>query len=84
MKKSYKVCTLPGDGIGPEVIALAEGVKVLDRRGGDVPASTFDLRRTRSSAALRSTTCGDPLARRPRWPRPGRPTRCCWRAVGGP
>ena len=27
VKKSYKVCTLPGDGIGPEVIA--EGKKVL-------------------------------------------------------
>ena len=27
MKKSYKVCTLPGDGIGPEIIA--EGKKVL-------------------------------------------------------
>ncbi len=27
VKKSYKVCTLPGDGIGPEIIA--EGKKVL-------------------------------------------------------
>ena len=27
MKKTYKICCLPGDGIGPEIIA--EGVKVL-------------------------------------------------------
>ena len=27
VKKSYKVCCLPGDGIGPEIIA--EGKKIL-------------------------------------------------------
>lgn len=31
MTTSYKVCLLPGDGIGPEIIA--EGVKVLDAVG---------------------------------------------------
>ena len=29
--KTYRICTLPGDGIGPEIIA--EGVKVLDAVG---------------------------------------------------
>ena len=28
MAQTYKICLLPGDGIGPEIIA--EGVKVLD------------------------------------------------------
>ncbi len=31
MMKSYKICTLPGDGIGPEI--MAEGVKVLNAVG---------------------------------------------------
>ena len=31
MTKSYKICTLPGDGIGPEI--MAEGVKVLNAAG---------------------------------------------------
>ncbi len=31
MTKSYKICTLPGDGIGPEI--MAEGVKVLNAVG---------------------------------------------------
>ena len=35
--KSFKICLLPGDGIGPEI--LAEALKVLDRI-----ASQFDLR----------------------------------------
>ena len=34
MTKTYKICTLPGDGIGPEIIA--EGVKVLNARGREV------------------------------------------------
>ena len=29
--KTYRICLLPGDGIGPEIIA--EGVKVLDAVG---------------------------------------------------
>ena len=31
VKKTYKICCLPGDGIGPEI--MAEGVKVLDAVG---------------------------------------------------
>ncbi len=31
MTKSYKICTLPGDGIGPEI--MAEGVKILNAVG---------------------------------------------------
>ena len=31
MTKRYKICTLPGDGIGPEI--MAEGVKVLNAVG---------------------------------------------------
>ena len=31
MAQTYKICTLPGDGIGPEIIA--EGVKVLNAIG---------------------------------------------------
>ncbi|OUP11059.1 3-isopropylmalate dehydrogenase [Collinsella sp. An2] len=31
MKKTYKICLLPGDGIGPEIIA--EGVKVMNAVG---------------------------------------------------
>ena len=31
MTKNYQICLLPGDGIGPEIIA--EGVKVLDAVG---------------------------------------------------
>ena len=31
MTKTYKICTLPGDGIGPEI--MAEGVKVLKALG---------------------------------------------------
>ena len=31
MAENYTICLLPGDGIGPEIIA--EGVKVLDAVG---------------------------------------------------
>ena len=31
MTRTYNICLLPGDGIGPEIIA--EGVKVLDAVG---------------------------------------------------
>ena len=33
VKKTYKICCLPGDGIGPEVIA--EGKKVININGQD-------------------------------------------------
>ena len=29
MSKTYKICLLPGDGIGPEIVA--EAVKVLEK-----------------------------------------------------
>ena len=39
MAQTYKICTLPGDGIGPEIIA--EGVKVLNAIGEKYEA-TFE------------------------------------------
>ena len=39
MAQTYKICTLPGDGIGPEIIA--EGVKVLNAIGEKYDA-TFE------------------------------------------
>ncbi len=45
MSKTYKICLLPGDGIGPEVIA--ESVKVLD---AIAEKSTFNLEYTTANA----------------------------------
>lgn len=57
VKKTYKICCLPGDGIGPEVIA--EGKKVLaavgKRAGVDFQFEDYLI----GGAAI--DACGDPL-----------------------
>lgn len=57
VKKTYKICCLPGDGIGPEIIA--EGKKVLaavgKRYGVDFQCEDALI----GGAAI--DTCGDPL-----------------------
>lgn len=57
VKKSYKICCLPGDGIGPEVIA--EGKKVLAAVGKRVGVEFAFEDRLIGGAAI--DTCGDPL-----------------------
>ena len=57
MKKSYKVCTLPGDGIGPEVIA--EGKKVLAAVGARAGVEFICEDALIGGAAIGA--CADPL-----------------------
>lgn len=57
VKKSYKICCLPGDGIGPEVIA--EGKKVLAAVGKRVGVEFAFEDRPIGGAAI--DACGDPL-----------------------
>ena len=57
MKKSYKVCTLPGDGIGPEVIA--EGKKVLAAVGARAGVEFICEDALIGGAAI--DACADPL-----------------------
>ena len=57
VKKSYKICCLPGDGIGPEVIA--EGKKVLAAVGKRVGVEFAFEDRLIGGAAI--DACGDPL-----------------------
>lgn len=57
VKKSYKICCLPGDGIGPEVIA--EGEKVLAAVGKRAGVEFAFEDRLIGGAAI--DACGDPL-----------------------
>ena len=57
VKKSYKVCTLPGDGIGPEVIA--EGKKVLAAVGARAGVELICEDALIGGAAI--DACADPL-----------------------
>lgn len=57
VKKSYKICCLPGDGIGPEVIA--EGKKVLAAVGKRVGVDFAFEDHLIGGAAV--DACGDPL-----------------------
>lgn len=57
VKKSYKVCTLPGDGIGPEVIA--EGKKVLAAVGARAGVEFICEDALIGGAAI--DACADPL-----------------------
>lgn len=57
VKKSYKVCTLPGDGIGPEVIA--EGKKVLAAVGKRAGVEFAFEDHLIGGAAI--DACGNPL-----------------------
>lgn len=57
VKKSYKICCLPGDGIGPEVIA--EGKKVLAAVGKRVGVDFQFEDLLIGGAAI--DACGDPL-----------------------
>ena len=57
VKKSYKICCLPGDGVGPEVIA--EGKKVLAAVGKRVGVEFAFEDRLIGGAAI--DACGDPL-----------------------
>ncbi|MBM6683848.1 3-isopropylmalate dehydrogenase [Collinsella intestinalis] len=57
MKKTYQICCLPGDGIGPEIIA--EGKKVLDAVGARYGV-TFACEDTLIGGAA-IDTCGNPL-----------------------
>ena len=57
VKKSYKICCLPGDGIGPEVIA--EGKKVLAAVGKRAGVEFVFEDHLIGGAAI--DACGDPL-----------------------
>ena len=57
VKKSYRVCTLPGDGIGPEVIA--EGKKVLAAVGARAGVEFICEDALIGGAAI--DACADPL-----------------------
>ena len=57
VKKSYKICCLPGDGIGPEVIA--EGKKVLAAVGKRAGVEFTFEDHLIGGAAI--DACGDPL-----------------------
>ena len=55
--KSFKICLLAGDGIGPEIIA--EAVKVLDKIGAKYDTSFTYNEALIGGAAI--DACGDPL-----------------------
>ena len=55
--KTYKICCLPGDGIGPEVIA--EGKKVLAAVGAKADVEFIFQDHLIGGAAI--DACGDPL-----------------------
>ena len=57
MTKQYDICLLPGDGIGPEIIA--EGVKVLNAVGAKYD-TRFDCKESLIGGAA-SDAVGDPL-----------------------
>ncbi|MCD8200042.1 MAG: 3-isopropylmalate dehydrogenase [Coriobacteriaceae bacterium] len=57
MADTYKICLLPGDGIGPEIIA--EAVKVLDALA-DRYGTTFDYERALIGGCA-IDECGSPL-----------------------
>ena len=57
VKKTYKICCLPGDGIGPEIIA--EGKKVLDAVGKRYGCEFVCEDALIGGAAI--DACGDPL-----------------------
>lgn len=57
MTKQYNICLLPGDGIGPEIIA--EGVKVLDALGAKYDRSFNYTEALIGGAAIDATN--DPL-----------------------
>ena len=57
MTKQYDICLLPGDGIGPEIIA--EGVKVLDAVGAKYD-TRFDCKESLIGGAAIDAV-GDPL-----------------------
>ncbi len=55
--QSFKICLLPGDGIGPEIIA--EAVKVLDKLGAKYDTEFVYDEALIGGAAI--DACGDPL-----------------------
>ena len=57
MTKQYDICLLPGDGIGPEIIA--EGVKVLNAVGAKYD-TRFDCKESLIGGAAIDAV-GDPL-----------------------
>ena len=60
MKKAYKICCLPGDGIGPEIIA--EGKKVLAAVGARCGVDFVCEDALIGGAAI--DACGDPLPKK--------------------
>ena len=75
MAKTYNICLLPGDGIGPEIIA--EGVQGAGRRGREVRHGV--LLHRGAAGRVRHRRDGHPRCRTRRCVRPSRPTPCCWR-----
>ena len=57
MKKTYTICCLPGDGIGPEI--MAEGKKVLAAVGARFGVDFVCKDALIGGAAI--DACGDPL-----------------------
>ena len=74
MAQTYKICLLPGDGIGPEIIA--EGVKVLDAIAAKYGVS-FEYTEA-LIVAVRSTKRAVRFLK-PRLPLLLAPMRCCLR-----
>ena len=77
---TYRICLLPGDGIGPEI--TAEAVKVLDAIG-EKHGCRLGSSPRRCSAARRSMR-PVPRSRTRRSKRRMRPTRCCSRPSAAP
>lgn len=48
--KHWKIALIPGDGIGPEVVA--EGVKVLKKLRSWIPVYPFRLRSSHGDASI--------------------------------
>lgn len=74
MAQTYKICLLPGDGIGPEIIA--EGVKVLDAIAVKHGVSFEYTEALIGGRAIDETAARFP---KPRLPLLLAPMRCCLR-----
>ena len=79
-RTTYRVATIPGDGVGPEVVAAAR--RVVDA-AGERPRASPSTGRSTSSAAPPSTRTGSPSATRT-WPTCGAADAILLGAVGGP
>ena len=79
MTTKYNICLLPGDGIGPEIIA--EGVKVLNAVGAKYDTEFACEESLIGGAAI--DAAGEPLPQATLEGRRRRAARCCGRTEVG-